>query len=387
MDIYGRIFVVTTIQGLPDNMKDVLLDIDTDFLTTESVAKANANSDAGKRFPWIWPKELMIALENKGIQSCYTTIAYSVNGGYTPLLYKFLGDEIFFRIKKPSKKKLYVLEAKNKGLELLYKGKTSSAISIFKDILKQNNVLASFGGYKKRFIAHIAFALFRAYYIGSNIKYMKYYYNMAVKNDKTYKCKDNNYGPLLKREKKGRNAAIKEYNAILKVDPKNIHALIGLAEIYSIKKFLEKAHMYYKKAYAVDKKNVFSAIGLARICLKNKEYKKAIKYIEKYKYDHMHLGPINTILATAYDRVGQRDNAFYSYKIALRFGLNLEFFLQFVNFLTKKALPENQKQWVSSRIKFFNNQKNTILAREKKKQEKKNFFLVEKIDKELQNVR
>jgi tetratricopeptide (TPR) repeat protein len=387
MDIYDRKFVVTTIQGLPNDLQDVLLDIDTDFLTTESISKANAHSDAGKRSPWIWPRELINELEKKGIKPCYTTIAYSVNGGYTPLVYKFLGDEMVLRIKSTRNNDLSILDAKNKGLELLYKGKVSSAISVFEDILKQKKVLTFLGVYKKRFIAHIAFALFRAYCKGNDIKHMKYYYNMAVKNDRTYKCKDNNYGPLLRREKKGLNEAFKEYNAILNVDPKNIYALIGLADINSIKKFSEKAYMYYKKAYAIDKKNVFSSIGLARICLKNKEYAKVIKYVEKYKYDHMHLGSVNTILATAYDKIGQRDNAFYSYKIALRFGLNLDFFLQFVNFLIKEGLPEKQKQWVGARINFFNNQKNTIIANKNEKHKKKSLILIEKIEKELQNVR
>ncbi|MFZ6016554.1 MAG: hypothetical protein ACOYU0_02855 [Nitrospirota bacterium] len=47
-----------------------------------------------KRTPWILPERLVERLTLKGITVDILTISYSVEGGFTPLRYKYLGEEL-----------------------------------------------------------------------------------------------------------------------------------------------------------------------------------------------------------------------------------------------------------------------------------------------------
>lgn len=79
--------------ALPVFEEEVLLDIDTDYFVTDSLQGVPPYFTGSRRLPWIWPEELAQTIKNKHIISPITTIAYSVEGGFTPLAYKFLGDE------------------------------------------------------------------------------------------------------------------------------------------------------------------------------------------------------------------------------------------------------------------------------------------------------
>jgi hypothetical protein len=73
----------------------VLLDIDTDYCIVDRVY---TESDGPRRLPWCWPEELIRRLQARGIVADMVTIPYSVDGGYTPLKWKYLGDELAARL-------------------------------------------------------------------------------------------------------------------------------------------------------------------------------------------------------------------------------------------------------------------------------------------------
>lgn len=75
--------------SLPHQATDVLLDIDTDFMLIPIVSSLVSDADVER--PWIWPDELVSRLHATGIAPAMTTIAYSVDGGYTSLHWKYLG--------------------------------------------------------------------------------------------------------------------------------------------------------------------------------------------------------------------------------------------------------------------------------------------------------
>lgn len=83
---------ICSFDSLPPLSEAVLLDLDTDFLMLPVVAYFQ--DDRPGETPWIWPEELVAALRTKEIRSDIVTIAYSVAGGYTPLRWKYLGDEL-----------------------------------------------------------------------------------------------------------------------------------------------------------------------------------------------------------------------------------------------------------------------------------------------------
>ncbi|MGA9756349.1 MAG: tetratricopeptide repeat protein [Desulfobaccales bacterium] len=93
--ILGRPLRVCTLQGLPLITEKVLLDIDVDYMV---IPKACHSSDQHRGLPWCWPDALATGLKDMGIQAELVTIAYSVEGGFTPLQWKYLGDELARRL-------------------------------------------------------------------------------------------------------------------------------------------------------------------------------------------------------------------------------------------------------------------------------------------------
>jgi tetratricopeptide (TPR) repeat protein len=87
------------VESLPKLEERVLLDLDVDYLILPRVTYGLGDSHPA--LPWRWPKDLVEGLYSRGVQSELVTIAYSVEGGYTPLRWKYLGDELEARLQTP----------------------------------------------------------------------------------------------------------------------------------------------------------------------------------------------------------------------------------------------------------------------------------------------
>jgi len=83
IELLGRRVEVLSLDRLPRGLGPVLLDLDTDFLVEHDAP-----------LPWLWPRELAARLRLRDIDVDVCTIAYSVDGGYTPLAWKHLGLEL-----------------------------------------------------------------------------------------------------------------------------------------------------------------------------------------------------------------------------------------------------------------------------------------------------
>jgi hypothetical protein len=92
--ICGRKFTACKLSNLPTINESVLLDIDVDFFIVNSRQKEIAGITMENRKPWMWPSELITILKNKRIKTDCVTISYSVAEGFTPLKYKYLGDQV-----------------------------------------------------------------------------------------------------------------------------------------------------------------------------------------------------------------------------------------------------------------------------------------------------
>ena len=93
----GRRLTVTTLDTCDLGGEPVLLDIDVDYLLIPTVAHNHA--DVHSELPWRWPADLITGLTATGLSAEITTISYSVEGCYTPLAWKYLGDEIADRLR------------------------------------------------------------------------------------------------------------------------------------------------------------------------------------------------------------------------------------------------------------------------------------------------
>ncbi|MBD3263464.1 hypothetical protein GF374_03745, partial [Candidatus Woesearchaeota archaeon] len=110
--LYGHRFTATDIEHI--KIRDpVLLDIDLDYLMYSQVGGKKV-----QRKPWMYPKEFVDILEKRFPNPVFVTISYSVNGGYTPIQYKFLGDEMLLRLKGVTKRLDGILERKNEAIKV-----------------------------------------------------------------------------------------------------------------------------------------------------------------------------------------------------------------------------------------------------------------------------
>ena len=100
--VLGCPLVVCSLDTLPAFSEDVLLDIDTDYLAIPRVSYRT--QDVLDPVPWRSPEELTEILRSRSLSTDFVTIAYSVEGGYTPLAWKYLGDELATRLRHPDQK-------------------------------------------------------------------------------------------------------------------------------------------------------------------------------------------------------------------------------------------------------------------------------------------
>lgn len=100
--ICGRKFTACKLPNLPTINESALLDIDVDFFIVNSLLNEIAGIAVENKKPWMRPSELITTLKNKRIRTDCVTISYSVAEGFTPLKYKYLGDQLANLLRDPN---------------------------------------------------------------------------------------------------------------------------------------------------------------------------------------------------------------------------------------------------------------------------------------------
>lgn len=238
----GRDFIACSLDNLPILTKNTLLDIDTDFLVTGSVLNAENTKNIGKRKPWILPKDLAETLKEKIQSPQITTIAYSVNGGWTPMEYRHLADELAYHLSP----------------------------SGFKGRFEKN---AKAAGYFKLF----------------NATGKRRYYWQAVELNPAYRMTDNNYGPLYLSLGK-LSSAKNEFEKILRADRENAACLFGLGSVaLERKEFKEARRSFYSALGSVNNGGLFKPVkdkiifALAKSEFALKNFKQAKEFLLLYR--------------------------------------------------------------------------------------------------------
>jgi len=294
--IFGRKFVICILEKLSILRQNILLDIDTDFLTTDSLLNANNTSRISKRVPWIYPDRLVKFLNKRIRNSKITTIAYSVNGGFTPMRYKVLGDELAYRLSP----------------------------RYFKE------------HYRQKFIASLSFECFAL--TGEKEHYLK-----AIKANPTYRVADNNYGPLYLSIRRFSKAK-KEFLKIANVDSRNPYPFIGLGNIALERKNYFRARNYLLRAIKIKNNLPQALFGLALSEFKLKNFEKAKRFFNKY----LKVSPLNPesyyFLGRIYEREKKYKKAANFYQNSLQLGINniaiIKRLLRIYNYVKKDDLLE-----------------------------------------------
>lgn len=312
--LYNKPLYICILETLPVIKNQVLLDIDIDFLVIDSLKNAEVTANVGKRKPWITPEELVQVLEKKMSSTRFITIAYSVNGGFTPMVYKTEGDQIArcFGHSDPD------LEG--------------------------------------RIHAGEYFKSFRAALDKEDFKTAKRYYLQALKMNPKYKELDNNYGPLYLMIEDYAQAE-KEFRAILKVDKEDSYCLSGLGRICLVKKRFMDAKDYFKKALTLRPDNKTGLLGLSEVEFKLKNYSSAKSYIARYENLEPMQGFSRYLLGQIYEKENNPREALAKYKEALQIGLNnIDLFVKLVKLsrrFDKANLDYLKKRFADYKKSFY----------------------------------
>lgn len=279
--------IICRLKDLPKFEEDVLLDIDVDYFI-----------DNGRA--WLYPETFIQILKEKGLKSAITTIAYSVEGGFTPIGYKFLGGHLNY---------LFNAQGDNqfeRVVSLIIKALDNKKNKSHKEALQfLREADACYPNY-----APVYFHLSDVYYKIGFKKEAHDYYQKAISSDPSYRTLYNNRGPILEdrgklkyaedeykkmleldpdnpqfltrlgniyRKRKKWDDAMFNYNEALKIDPNNEEALQNIGYIHMIKNNLDKGMENLKKALSLKPDNPFTHSYLGRVYMKKKKYNEAMR--------------------------------------------------------------------------------------------------------------
>jgi tetratricopeptide (TPR) repeat protein len=216
----------------------VLLDIDVDYMMIPKVSYGRL--DRHSSLPWCWPDELINRLHGAGIWSDLVTVAFSVEGGYTPLQWKYLGEELAERLKDPSGARSTGMCHMRKGAEAEDQGEMAIAEAEYRSA---QELLPKSAAVRHR--------LMRLLMRLGRIDEAKASYRQAAELDRSYQgpYTSNGFHRLWKGELA---SAEKEFRALSILDPADAYCQLGLGFLAQKRKRWNEAELHLKAALAVN---------------------------------------------------------------------------------------------------------------------------------------
>jgi tetratricopeptide (TPR) repeat protein len=325
----GKGLSVCRLDHLPRFAEEVLLDIDVDYLITP---KACSRDDPHQGLPWRWPAELVARLQSSDLRTDLVTIAYSIEGGYTPLKWKYLGDELAQRLQGPGDGNPFIqgMEVMQEAVLALDRGETGTAEAYY---IKAIDLLPK----------HPAPCLHLAYlYVEQGrIIDAQQCYQRALALDPSYRTPYNSAGVWYYSDRRYQEAA-REHRRTLILDPGDAYAHLGLGQLAAREKRWRDAEAWLLKVLELDSQIVDAHRTLGKVLFKQGRRQEAIIAYERslqltlqgYKplqgpiltdgEDHPLLDPqhfeVHGILGRLYDLEKDPDTAIISYRLAVAAG-------------------------------------------------------------------
>jgi tetratricopeptide (TPR) repeat protein len=325
--VLGRPLVVCSLNTLPSFSEDVLLDIDTDYLTIPRVSYRE--EDVLAPVPWRSPEELTDILRSMALTTDFVTIAYSVEGGYTPLAWKYLGDELALRLSRPDRKD---------ASDAYHQLREGIAARLRGDLAQAENSLRSVGeGLGAAPYFHLAYVKAEAGLPEEGRRC----YEKALAMDPSYRTAYANPGMRLYRAKFD-DASHDAFLRALLVDPTDPYPHLGLGWIAARRKRWVEAETEFRSSLVLQPDLIDAHRGLAKALERQGRPQEAIEPYEqvlklalhghrplsesiathpstKLLLDSDH-GKIHASLARIYERDGDRKRATAGYRIAVAGG-------------------------------------------------------------------
>ena len=305
--ILGREVIVCSLGNLQRIEEPVLLDIDVDFMLTQHIWD-DLNPE---RRPWIFPEELFEKLVSKINDIDVLTIAYSVEGGFTPLRFKYLGDELrLFFAGGLSADRRKMMDCKRKALRFEIEKKRQDTIAAYEEAVSCDESDAS-----------LYFNLSLLYLDGTSAGAEKagHFYHQAIRRDKSYATVYNNYGILYLRYNRLRKAEA-EYKKFLDLDKDNSAVLNGLGYISLAKRRYAKAEKFFDQCLAVNKNYLEARLGKGIVSFRQGRFKEAEALFVDLKKDHSDEVEVYWWLGCIAQKRGEASSAIENYKHAVMRG-------------------------------------------------------------------
>lgn len=238
--VLGKRLTIGTLESIPRFEEPVLLDIDVDFCLLPRVTCAPTSRHSP--LPWCWPEDLLKRLRARQLRADRVTIAYSVEGGYTPLTWKYLGDETALRLQQPNRRcqALDGMTSMREAAEGAQRGDFAAAEAGYE---KARDLLPDSAAP----MLHLAYVKLRT----GHLTDARRYYQQALALDPTYRTPFNSAGPWRYWERRDPEAEI-EFRRILALDPADAHAHLGLGWLAERKKSWSQAETWLRKALDLD---------------------------------------------------------------------------------------------------------------------------------------
>ncbi len=241
--IHGTSLVVCALDALPACSNPVLLDIDTDFMILPRIEHLNV--DKACDVPWILPESLAMALG--GLDAAAITIAYSVEGGYTPLEWKHLGDALAlqWRAREPAANERRIGYSRlNDAATAIKKGDVAAALVASRDAMRLLPESAA-----------PFYQLAKAHALGGEITVARAAYAEAAGRDYSYRSAYGSRGVVFLAERRLEEAT-GAFNEMLVLDPDHVHAHWGLGRVAMARRQWREAHARFERAVALDSSHV-----------------------------------------------------------------------------------------------------------------------------------
>jgi tetratricopeptide (TPR) repeat protein len=265
--VLGKRLTVCTLRSIPAHRENVLLDIDVDYLIIPRVTYQE--NDHHLLLPWCWPCQLVNYLH--GMQSDLITVAYSVQGGYTPLQWKYLGDELALRLKhtNESGNRLEGMQQIRQGAEAEVRGEVTQAevkYRVAMDLLPES--------------AAPSYRLARLLTKLSRVHEARPFYEKAVAQDSSYRGAYSSAGFHFYWSRQF-NAAETEFREMQALNPEDPYAHLGLGLLAKKRERWDDAERHLQAALAMDEGVIDAHHALADVLAKKGKKERAINAYER----------------------------------------------------------------------------------------------------------
>lgn len=259
---------ICSVEGLPKFDESVLLDLDVDYMIFDRVTYGPG--DPHPVLPWCWPQDLVARLPSCGVRSDLITIAYSVEGGFTPLRWKYLGDELEARLKMHvSPQILRGMDFMRAGAEAATRGECAVAEQAYREASTLLPDLAAP-------LWHLAYL----YLDSGRCEEAQEMYRRALHLDASYRTA---YNSLALWDYWGERRADceREWRRTLALDPSDAHAHLGLGWLACKATNWGEAESEMRRAIEADPDLLDAHRGLGLVFQKTGRLRDAIDAYEK----------------------------------------------------------------------------------------------------------